>query len=116
MKCMIGLGNPGKKYNKTRHNVGFFVVDELIDRVKLDCNKTKFNCTDALDFVGSEKVLFVKPQTCMNISGEGVRPLLDFIEFTWKISSSSMMILIYRQGKCVFVKRLAMVVIMESVP
>lgn len=78
MKCMIGLGNPGKKYNKTRHNVGFFVVDELIDRFNLDCNKTKFNCAYALDFVGSEKVLFVKPQTFMNLSGEGVRPLLDF--------------------------------------
>src|SRR5699024_12702545 len=78
MKCIIGLGNPGKKYNKTRHNVGFFVVDELIDRFNLDCNKTKFNCAYALDFLGAEKVLFVKPQTFMNLSGEGVRPLLDF--------------------------------------
>src|SRR5690625_1604391 len=78
MKCIIGLGNPGAKYEKTRHNIGFIVIDELIGRFNLNFTKTKFKCTYDVEFVGQEKVLFVKPQTFMNLSGEGVRPLLDF--------------------------------------
>lgn|SRR5699024_1148136 len=78
MKCVIGLGNPGRKYEKTRHNVGFFVIDELIDRHNLDFSKSKFKCDYAIEHIGTEKVLFIKPQTFMNLSGEGVRPLLDF--------------------------------------
>lgn len=74
MKCIIGLGNPGKKYEKTRHNIGFMVIDELIKRFGMDFNKSKFKC----DYDIQEKVLFIKPQTFMNLSGEGVRPLLDF--------------------------------------
>lgn len=78
MKCVIGLGNPGRKYEKTRHNVGFFVIDELIERHHLDFTKSKFKCDYAMEDIGGEKVLFIKPQTFMNLSGEGVRPLLDF--------------------------------------
>lgn len=78
MKCIIGLGNPGKKYEKTRHNIGFIVIDELSKRYGLDLNKTKNKCLYDIESVKQEKVLFIKPQTFMNLSGEGVRPLLDF--------------------------------------
>lgn len=78
MKCIIGLGNPGKKYEKTRHNIGFIVIDELVKRFSINLNKTKYKCTYEIQTIQQEKVLFIKPQTFMNLSGEGVRPLLDF--------------------------------------
>jgi len=78
MKCIIGLGNPGKKYEKTRHNIGFMAMDELAKRHGFDFDKSKFDCVYHLGFIEQEKTLFVKPQTFMNLSGEGVRPLLDF--------------------------------------
>lgn len=78
MKCIVGLGNPGKKYEKTRHNIGFMVLDELADRYAIHFNKSKYNCAYHIYRKGQEKVLFVKPQTFMNLSGEGVRPLVDY--------------------------------------
>ena len=78
MKCVIGLGNPGKKYEKTRHNIGFLVVDELAKRNHIQLSKNKFKCDYDMTMLQQEKVLFVQPQTFMNLSGEGIRPLLDF--------------------------------------
>jgi len=78
MKCIIGLGNPGKKYTHTRHNIGFMVMDELSRRHGIHFNKEKFKCHYQNTFFQQEKVLFVKPQTFMNLSGEGVKPLLDY--------------------------------------
>lgn len=78
MKCIIGLGNPGKKYEETRHNIGFTVIDELIKRHSLAFNKTKFKCLYDIQDIQQDKVLMIKPQTFMNLSGEGVRPLLDY--------------------------------------
>lgn len=78
MKCIVGLGNPGTKYEDTRHNIGFTVVDELIKRHDITFNKSKFKCAYDIHTIGQEKVLIVKPQTYMNLSGEGLRPLLDF--------------------------------------
>lgn len=78
MKCIVGLGNPGRKYKNTRHNIGFMVIDELLHRLKEKSDKTKFNCEYALTHVAGEKVLLVKPMTFMNLSGEGLRPLLDY--------------------------------------
>ena len=78
MKCIIGLGNPGKKYANTRHNIGFLIVDELSRRNQVQLSKHKFNCDYEMDRINQEKVIYVKPQTFMNLSGEGVRPLLDF--------------------------------------
>ena len=78
MKCIIGLGNPGKKYKQTRHNIGFLVIDELCNRNHLNLAKNKFKCNYETDMVHQEKVLFVQPQTFMNLSGEGIRPLIDF--------------------------------------
>lgn len=78
MKCIIGLGNPGKKYEKTRHNIGFMVMDELGRRSNISFDKNKFTCDYHIGLIHGEKALFVKPQTFMNLSGEGVRPLLDY--------------------------------------
>ena len=77
---IVGLGNIGKEYDKTRHNTGFMVVDELAK--KHDINNFKVQ-SDALiaDFrVNGEKVLLVKPTTYMNDSGRAVRPLMDYYD------------------------------------
>ncbi len=78
MKCIIGLGNPGKKYEKTRHNIGFMVIEELENRLSFGLNKHKFKCDYEIETFNGEKILFVRPQTFMNLSGEGVKPLLDY--------------------------------------
>lgn len=78
MKCIVGLGNPGKKYEATRHNIGFKVIDELAARNHWDINKTKFNSTYAMETVNGEKVILLKPQTYMNLSGEAIRPLMAY--------------------------------------
>src|SRR5699024_4978801 len=78
MKCIIGLGNPGKKYEATRHNIGFMVIDELAKRHNFTMKQGKFKNDYAIEFINGEKVLFVKPQSFMNLSGESVKPLLDY--------------------------------------
>lgn len=80
MKCIIGLGNPGKKYANTRHNIGFLVIDELLKRTSMKMTQHKFKCDFETVRIGGEKVLLVQPQTFMNLSGEGVRPLLDYFK------------------------------------
>src|SRR5699024_8949462 len=78
LKCIIGLGNPGKRYEKTRHNIGFMVIDELERRYHFTSNNKKFKNDYAIEFINGEKVMFVKPQSFMNLSGESVRPLIDY--------------------------------------
>lgn len=78
MNMIVGLGNPGEKYEGTRHNVGFQVLDELARRLNISFRKQKFQALYAEDFVRSSKHLFVKPQTYMNLSGQAVRPLADY--------------------------------------
>lgn len=78
MKVIIGLGNPGEKYKDTRHNVGFMVIDELLKRHSIKLDKQKFNAYYAIEFIRGEKVMFVKPYTFMNLSGDAVRPLIEY--------------------------------------
>lgn len=80
MKMIIGLGNPGKAYEQTRHNVGFHVIDELADRFGVSSFQQKFNGLYATVHRPEGKVLLVKPQTYMNLSGECVRPLADYFD------------------------------------
>ena len=69
---MVGLGNPGEKYENTRHNVGFLTVDELAERARVPVQKLKHRAlTNTLE-VGGVKVLLMKPVTYMNLSGEAV--------------------------------------------
>lgn len=76
MKLIVGLGNPGNEYAKTRHNVGFMLVDALADHLNITLWKDKFNAKIAEGRIGTEKILLVKPQTYMNNSGEAVGPLM----------------------------------------
>lgn len=77
MKVVIGLGNPGKKYENTRHNVGFIYLDKLAQKYQIDF-KEKFNALIGETIIADEKVIFVKPQTFMNLSGTAVKKVLDF--------------------------------------
>ncbi|SDK60286.1 aminoacyl-tRNA hydrolase [Sediminibacillus albus] len=78
MKCIVGLGNPGKKFEQTRHNIGFMIIDELAARYQLKLKKKKFNGLYAMETIYGEKVLLLEPQTYMNLSGESLRPLIDY--------------------------------------
>lgn len=83
MKMIIGLGNPGKQYEKTRHNIGFHVIDELADRWgPAPVMQTKFNGMYTIIHRPEGKVMLVKPLTYMNLSGECVRPLMDYYDIT----------------------------------
>ena len=78
MKLVIGLGNPGKQYEKTRHNAGFLVIDEVAKRLNVNISTRKFNALIGETFVNQEKVIFIKPQTFMNLSGESVKPIMNY--------------------------------------
>ena len=82
MKLIVGLGNPGREYEKTRHNVGFMVLDNYILRNKLDIYnwQKKFNSLYLQCEINGEKVIFLKPQTYMNLSGEAVRSFVNFFK------------------------------------
>ena len=74
----MGLGNPGEKYENTRHNVGFQVIDELAERQGRPVQRLKFKALTGLLTIGGERALVMKPVTYMNLSGEAVRPAADF--------------------------------------
>ena len=78
MILVIGLGNPGKKYTETKHNVGFLVIDELGTRVGVDISKDKFQSLCGEGFLNDNKILLLKPQTYMNRSGDAVQAALNF--------------------------------------
>ena len=75
---IVGLGNPGKEYEKTRHNMGFFVADELARRWNLSFGRTERRAKVADGLIRERRGLLAKPQTYMNVSGEAVRALVDF--------------------------------------
>lgn len=78
MKIIIGLGNPGQDYARTRHNVGFEALDRLADKLNMDFNRAKFSSLVAEGFYQGEKILLVKPTTFMNLSGNAVQQILTF--------------------------------------
>ena len=78
MYLIAGLGNPGKEYETTRHNVGFMNIDCLADRLSCDVTTRKFQGFVGSGYIGGEKVILLKPQTYMNLSGESVRAAADF--------------------------------------
>lgn len=80
MRLIVGLGNPGKKYEETRHNAGFMVIDELLNRYQLELNKKKFKGSYAMEIIEGEKAILLKPETYMNLSGESLRPLMDYYQ------------------------------------
>lgn len=78
MKLVVGLGNPGKKYEQTRHNIGFEVIDSLAERHAASPAKTKFEGLLQECSIGGTHVLLLKPQTFMNLSGRCVQQARDF--------------------------------------
>lgn len=78
MYIIVGLGNPGKKYEHTRHNVGFEVIDILADRIGIHVDESKHKGLVGRGMLEGQKVVLVKPQTFMNLSGECVRAVADF--------------------------------------
>lgn len=78
MFVVVGLGNPGRNYANTRHNVGFDTIDMLAKRNNININKIKFKSVYGEGIIGNEKVLLVKPQTYMNNSGIAVRDIYQF--------------------------------------
>jgi len=78
MKIIAGLGNPGKKYENTRHNLGFKTLDLLADDIGVEFSKEKFHSILAETRVGGEKVILMKPTTYMNESGTALREAADF--------------------------------------
>lgn len=78
MKVVVGLGNPDPEYHRTRHNIGFAVVDELARRHGALSGASRFEARMASAFLSGEKLLLVEPQTYMNLSGRSVRKVLDF--------------------------------------
>ena len=75
---IVFLGNPGAKYNGTRHNAGFMAADAMSDELKVSINKMRFKALTATVSIGGEKVLLMKPQTYMNLSGEAVGQAVKF--------------------------------------
>lgn len=80
MKILVALGNPGKEYECTRHNVGFLLLDNIAKRYLAEAfaPKKEFKALISEGRIAGEKVLFVKPQTFMNLSGQSVRALMNF--------------------------------------
>ena len=78
MYIIVGLGNPGKKYENTRHNMGFITVDLLADELGIKVDKIKFKALVGEGKFSGQKVLLVKPQTYMNLSGSAVREIMHF--------------------------------------
>lgn len=82
MKIIAGLGNPGDQYRMTRHNMGFLVLDALAEDAGIAVQKKKFEALLGDGRIGNERVLLVKPQTFMNLSGQSIRQAADFYQKT----------------------------------
>ncbi len=78
MYLIAGLGNPGREYENTRHNMGFQVIDRLADKIGCNINENKHFALCGRGIIGSERALLAKPQTYMNNSGESIRAIADF--------------------------------------
>ena len=84
MKIFVGLGNPTPEYSKTKHNIGFMLADRLAAHINASDWREKFNALVAEAFFDEQKILIVKPQTFMNLSGESVAPIVNFYKIDIK--------------------------------
>lgn len=89
MKMIVGLGNPGKEYEKTKHNLGFLFLEYLEKKYNLKINKKAFDSLILETNFEGEKVVFVKPQTYMNLSGMAVSKIKQF----YKIKSEDIIVI-----------------------
>ena len=91
MFVIVGLGNPGKKYETTRHNAGFLAIDALAQKHGINVTEKKHKALCGSGYMEGVKVILVKPQTFMNLSGESVREVLDF----YKLDPEDEMVVLY---------------------
>lgn len=84
MYIIVGLGNPDRQYQNTRHNIGFDVIDVIAAKNNITVGERKHKALIGKGFVGGQKVVLVKPQTYMNLSGESVREVIDFYKIDEK--------------------------------
>ena len=91
MYVIAGLGNPDKKYEKTRHNVGFDVIDAMAKKYNVELTEKKYKAICGSGYIAGQKVLLVKPQTYMNLSGESIQAILNF----YKLDAESELLVIY---------------------
>lgn len=80
MKLIVGLGNPGKEYENTRHNIGFIFIDNFAKKYNVSIDKEKFNGLYKETVINNEKVLLLKPLSYMNLSGEVVKKYVDYFK------------------------------------
>jgi len=86
---IVGLGNPGREYRNTRHNIGFLAIDALAKSLNVTLGKVQSKALVGQGKIGSNKVILVKPQTYMNLSGQAVSGLLNF----YKISAENLIVI-----------------------
>ena len=91
MYLVVGLGNPGRQYEATRHNMGFDTIDYLIEEYKVPQGGVKFNAMYGKAVIGGEKVILMKPLSFMNLSGGPVRDMVNY----FKIDPETELIVIY---------------------
>ena len=89
MYLIVGLGNPEEEYAKTRHNMGFDTINKIAENNNIKENKNKFNSLYGIGEIEGEKVILLKPQTYMNLSGNAVR---DFMKF-YKLTPSNLIVI-----------------------
>ena len=89
MFLIVGLGNPGKEYDGTRHNIGFAAVDYIADKYNIELNRIKFKGVFGEGFREGKKVIVLKPTTYMNLSGESIREVINF----YKISNEEVIVI-----------------------
>ena len=80
MKLIAGLGNPGKKYDQTKHNTGFMALDHYLNKNNLDLDKDKFEGLWTKQKINGEDVIFLEPQTFMNDSGKSIAQVANFFK------------------------------------
>lgn len=78
MFLIVGLGNPGREYANTRHNIGFDVIETLAEQENIPVLEKKHKAVIGKGYIGGQKVILAKPQTYMNLSGESVREMIDY--------------------------------------
>ncbi|MBK1809583.1 aminoacyl-tRNA hydrolase [Clostridium sp. YIM B02505] len=89
MYLIVGLGNPGKEYVNTRHNIGFDAINYIANKYNIEINREKFRGVYGEGFINNSKVILLKPTTYMNISGESVRDVVNF----YKLANDEIIVL-----------------------
>lgn len=89
MYLVVGLGNPEEEYSNTRHNMGFDVINKLAKKYEIEVNRTKFNSIYGNGIIQGQKVMLIKPQTYMNLSGQAIKEFYNF----YKISIEELIVI-----------------------